>query len=546
MKIKFYTIIFLCGLLLLSTITKAANYTYTIFGNNYAPSTSAFAYGINDSGQVVGELWYNNTVGFIYNYNNLTYTKIVRFPGALQTWAQGINNNGQIVGFYYGKTRGFFYSSDTYTTLSVPNADATWAYGINGSGQVVGKFLTGTTYHGFIYSGGIYTTLDAPNAISTIARGINDSGQITGSFSDGTGGHGFVYSGGTYTTLDVPNASSTNAYGINNSGQVAGTFSDGTSTHGFVYSGGTYTTLDVPKANGTWTYTSAYGINNSGQVVGTYSNPTGLVNSFVATPTINQTITFGTVPTVIVGGTGTVTATGGASGNPVTFSSTTPGVCTVSGSTVTGVSVGACTIAANQAGNANYNAATQATQTFTVDKGKQTIIFGTAPLVVFGGTGMVKATGGASGNPVTFSSQTTGVCTVSGSTVTGVLAGRCTIAAFQVGNLNYNDVLHTQSFDVTQINLLSVSNANSAKGTVTSDTGGIICGATCSSNFANGTPVKLTAIPISGYQFSGWGGNCVGYGNSCILTMDTAKTVTASFDVFKKKRRPSWFKAVIQ
>ena len=44
-----------------------------------------------------------------------------------------------------------------------------------------------------------------------------------------------------------------------------------------------------------------------------------------------------------VGGTGTVSATGGGSGNAVTFSSTTTGVCTVSGSTVSGVSAGKST-----------------------------------------------------------------------------------------------------------------------------------------------------------------------------------------------------------
>ena len=88
---------------------------------------------------------------------------------------------------------------------------------------------------------------------------------------------------------------------------------------------------------------------------------------------LSQAITFGSAPPVSVGGTGTVSATGGASGNPVTFTSTTPGICKVSGSTVTGVSAGACTIAANQAGNANYNAASQATQTFSVAKGNQTI-----------------------------------------------------------------------------------------------------------------------------------------------------------------------------
>ncbi|MCX7108532.1 MAG: SBBP repeat-containing protein, partial [Proteobacteria bacterium] len=154
-----------------------------------------------------------------------------------------------------------------------------------------------------------------------------------------------------------------------------------------------------------------------------------------------QSISFGPAPSVIVSGTGPVSATGGASGNPVTFSSTTPAVCSTggtNGSSVMGVTVGNCIIAANQSGNASYNAAPQVTQTIAIGKAEQSITFGATPTVIVGGTGSASATGGLSGNPVTFSSTTTGVCTVSGPSVTGVTAGTCTIAADQAGNANYN------------------------------------------------------------------------------------------------------------
>ena len=86
-----------------------------------------------------------------------------------------------------------------------------------------------------------------------------------------------------------------------------------------------------------------------------------------------QTIAFGaqTTPrTFSVGGTFAISplATGGASGNPITYGSNQPSVCTVtvSGSTATMFSAGICTITANQAGNANYAAAAQATQSVTI------------------------------------------------------------------------------------------------------------------------------------------------------------------------------------
>jgi hypothetical protein len=50
----------------------------------------------------------------------------------------------------------------------------------------------------------------------------------------------------------------------------------------------------------------------------------------------------------------------------VSFASTTSAVCTVSGSTVTLVKAGTCTIKATQAGNADYDAAAPVTQSFRV------------------------------------------------------------------------------------------------------------------------------------------------------------------------------------
>jgi hypothetical protein len=92
------------------------------------------------------------------------------------------------------------------------------------------------------------------------------------------------------------------------------------------------------------------------------------VNGTLTVIKADQTISFNPAapPGAVYGGTYTVGATGGGSGNPVIFSSTTLSVCTVSGSTVTFVGVGTCTVAADQAGNGNYNAAPQVTQSISV------------------------------------------------------------------------------------------------------------------------------------------------------------------------------------
>ena len=134
-----------------------------------------------------------------------------------------------------------------------------------------------------------------------------------------------------------------------------------------------------------------------------------------------------------------VKATGGASGNPVTFSidAAATSVCSISGTTVTATGAGLCVIDANQAAGNNYGAAPQARQSFIV--GAQTITFiSTAPTdPPIGATYIVTATGGRSGNPVTVTSGDTATCTVSGSTFTFVGNGWCNMVANQAGNADW-------------------------------------------------------------------------------------------------------------
>ena len=86
-----------------------------------------------------------------------------------------------------------------------------------------------------------------------------------------------------------------------------------------------------------------------------------------------QVLAFPQPPDVWLGvGSVAVSATGGGSGNPVVFTSASPGVCTTSGadgSTVTLVAAGTCTLSANQAGNATYSAAAQVQRSFQVTPG---------------------------------------------------------------------------------------------------------------------------------------------------------------------------------
>ncbi len=76
---------------------------------------------------------------------------------------------------------------------------------------------------------------------------------------------------------------------------------------------------------------------------------------------------------------------------------------------------------------------------------------------------------------------------------------------------------------VTSFNISIIVNGN---GSVESNPAGIDCGSTCSANFANGTSVTLTPVPLTGFTFVGWSGGCSGTGN-CALA--SGAVVTAAF-----------------
>ncbi len=147
-----------------------------------------------------------------------------------------------------------------------------------------------------------------------------------------------------------------------------------------------------------------------------------------------QTVTFPAITSFAwSGGTSTLGATA-SSGLAVTYS-VVSGPCAVAGTTVTALGGGACVIAANQAGNASYNAAPQVTQSVTVSAAAQTITF---PAIAgfFAGSSSTLAATASSGLAVSYS-VTAGSCTLSGSTVSASTAGSCTIAANQAGNTNF-------------------------------------------------------------------------------------------------------------
>jgi len=78
---------------------------------------------------------------------------------------------------------------------------------------------------------------------------------------------------------------------------------------------------------------------------------------------------------------------------------------------------------------------------------------------------------------------------------------------------------------------LTVTKAGTGTGSVTSTPIGINCGVDCTENYNENTVVTLTATPTSNSDFNGWSGaGCSGTG-TCVVTMDAAKSVTATFNL---------------
>ena len=232
-----------------------------------------------------------------------------------------------------------------------------------------------------------------------------------------------------------------------------------------------------------------------------YSTVSGAVN--VTVNKADPTIVFNSL-SVTVGGSGTVSATGGS--GSFTYSATSTADCSVSGANVTGMKVGAgnCIIKADQIESANYNAGTL-TQSFSISQGNQTITFAPSRTLVVGGNSTVSASA-TSGLVVTYATTTSDVCILNGvnnSTLTGVKGGTCTITAAQPGNVNFTAASPTtQSFTVglgnQTITFGSAPNLEALGTATVTATGG-----------TSGNPVVFSSLTLTTCSASGTNGSTV-------------------------------------
>ncbi len=275
----------------------------------------------------------------------------------------------------------------------------------------------------------------------------------------------------------------------------------------------------------------------------------GVAHQTVSVSGLTQRIGFTSSPPAnpLVNGTYDVTATGGGSANPVTFSidgSSTSG-CTISGAQVTfGGPAGTCVIDANQLGDTTYAPASQVEQTVDVGKLAQSIGFTSSPPAspVVNGTYDVSATGGGSANPVTFSidASSTSGCTISGAHVTfGGPAGTCVIDANQLGDGTYDAASQVQqTIDVAKLTQSIAFTSTAPAHAVVNDSYDVTATGGAS---ANPVTFSIDGSSTSGCTISGAQVTFAGPAGSCVIdanqlgdgTYDAASQVQQTVDVAK-------------
>ena len=228
--------------------------------------TGSVAYGINDSGQIVGDSNFND---FRANSGNLavsapafllqngTMTSLGVLSGDAISMATGINAGGKVVGsssrlqvkqfrdllghIYYiysrGDTRAFLWQANTLTALPSLGGTLSQANAINAKGQVVGVSTTANSIaHAVLWANNALTDLGMG-----VAYGLNSFGHTVGQAN----GSAFLWLNGLPVDLNsqttaAPNWTLLEAHGINDAGQIVGTGLFSGEIHGFLLNRATF------------------------------------------------------------------------------------------------------------------------------------------------------------------------------------------------------------------------------------------------------------------------------------------------------------------
>lgn len=216
----------------------------------------------------------------------------------------------------------------------------------------------------------------------------------------------------------------------------------------------------------------------------------------------------------------------------LTLTSTTPTTCTVSGSSITGVAAGICSITLENPGDAVYAPVSQTVMTFISPSFDPPLppqiialfITSSASTVEYGKAITLSTLGGQGTGGVTFTSNSSN-CAINGPSLTGKGIGSCIISATKAADSKYAAANAVSTFSVL------VTKANQQALTATSSSQSVAFGKTLTLNTIGGTVTpSTTGTPDGIVSYSSSNGNCTISGNiltgagvgSCTITATKA------------------------
>lgn len=143
--------------------------------------------------------------------------------------------------------------------------------------------------------------------------------------------------------------------------------------------------------------------------------------------------------------------TGGSGAGAISYSSSTPSVCTVSGNSVAALTPGVCTIVATKAGTGVYGPTSVAASTTIAPQAQTPLVFDISNLNLAAGAATLPTASGGSGlQAITYTAS--GACTLNGSTLSAVSTGTCTVTASNPANGLYSVVSRSSSTTISNRN----------------------------------------------------------------------------------------------